>query len=136
MTFKKFFRVSALFLLIYLLPSVLFSDDIKEADKLYRQLDYKYALEIYDKIMKTNPSMDVAQKIANCYRFINNAEAAVIWYKKTLSYPDASADNYKYLADALKQNGKFDEAAINYTTWGQKLQRKLKRQRNKRTFAA
>lgn len=120
MTFKKFFRVAALFLLIYLLPSVLFSDDIKEADKLYRQLDYKYALEIYDKIMKTSPSMDVAQKIANCYRFINNAEAAEIWYKKTLSYPDASADNYKYLADALKQNGKFDEAASNYTTWGQK----------------
>ncbi len=120
MTFKKFFRVAALFLLIYLLPSVLFSDDIKEADKLYRQLDYKYALEIYDKIMKTNPSMDVAQKIANCYRFINNTEAAEIWYKKTLSYPDAPSDNYRYLAEALKQNGKFDEAASNYTTWGQK----------------
>jgi len=120
MTFKKFFRVFSLFLFIYLLPSVLFSDDIKEADKLYRQLDYKYALEIYEKIMNVNPSVEVAQKIANCYRFINNTEAAEIWYNKVIAYPDASADNYKYLAEALKQNGKFDAAAANFKIWGQK----------------
>ncbi|WP_113639651.1 OmpA family protein [Nubsella zeaxanthinifaciens] len=120
MTFKKFFRVFSLFLLIYLLPSVLFSDDIKEADKLYKQLDYKYALEIYEKVMKANPSAEVAQKIANCYRFINNTEAAEIWYKKAVAYPDVPADNYKHLAQALKQNGKFDEAAANFKIWGQK----------------
>ena len=120
MRFKKFFRVLTLFLCIYLLPSVLFSDDIKEADKLYQQLDYKYALEIYEKIMKANPSMEVAQKIANCYRFINNTEAAEAWYKKTTAYSNAAAENYLYLAEALKQNGKFDEAAANFVIWGQK----------------
>ncbi|SOD15017.1 OmpA family protein [Pedobacter xixiisoli] len=120
MAFKKFFRVLALFLIIYLVPSVLFSDDIKEADKLYKQLDYKYALEIYEKIMKDNPSKEVAQKIAHCYRFINNTEAAEAWYKKTLTYPEANPDNYKFLADALKQNGKFDEAGTNYKIWGEK----------------
>lgn len=120
MTFKKFFRFFSLFLLIYLLPSVLFSDDIKQADKLYKQLDYKYALEIYEKIMKTNPSVEVAQKIANCYRFINNTEAAEIWYKRVVDYPEVNADNYKYLAQVLKQNGKFEEAAANFQIWGQK----------------
>ncbi|WAC40770.1 flagellar motor protein MotB [Pedobacter sp. SL55] len=120
MIFRKFFRVLAVFLVIYFVPSVLFSDDIKEADKLYRQLDYKYALEIYEKIMRESPSLDVAQKIANCYRFINNTEAAEIWYKKTLGYPEASSDNYKFLADALKQNGKFEEAVANYKIWGEK----------------
>ncbi|MDQ8006308.1 MAG: OmpA family protein [Pedobacter sp.] len=120
MRLKKFFRVLTLFLCIYLLPSVLFSDDIKEADKLYKQLDYKYALEIYEKIMKANPNMEVAQKIANCYRFINNTEAAEVWYKKTIGYTDAAAENYLYLAEALKQNGKFDEAAANFIAWGQK----------------
>lgn len=120
MMFRKFFRVLAVFIVIYFVPSVLFSDDIKEADKLYRQLDYKYALEIYEKIMRESPSLDVAQKIANCYRFINNTEAAEIWYKKTLGYPEATSDNYKFLAEALKQNGKFDEAAANYKIWGEK----------------
>jgi len=120
MTFKKFFRVLALLLVVSLAPSVLFSDDIKEADKLYKQLDYKYALEIYEKIMKDNPSVEVAQKIASCYRFINNTEAAESWYKKSLSYPAASSDNYKFLAEALKQNGKFEEAAANYKIWGER----------------
>lgn len=121
MTFKKFFRVFALLLIVSLAPSVLFSDDIKEADKLYKQLDYKYALEIYEKIMQANPSMEVAQKIANCYRFINNTEAAEIWYKKALTYPTANSENYKFLAEALKQNGKFEEAAANYKSWGEKV---------------
>lgn len=120
MRLKKIFRATTLFLCIYLLPSVLFSDDIKEADKLYQQLDYKYALEIYEKIMKANPSMEVAQKIANCYRFINNTEAAEAWYKKTTAYTNAAAENYLYLAEALKQNGKFEEAAANFILWGQK----------------
>ncbi|MNJ93202.1 Outer membrane porin F precursor [compost metagenome] len=120
MIFKKFFRVLFLLLIVSLAPSVLFSDDIKEADKLYKQLDYKYALEIYEKIMKDSPSKDVAQKIAHCYRFINNTEAAEAWYKKTLEYPEATSDNYRFLAEALKQNGKFDEAAVNYKIWGEK----------------
>ena len=120
MTLKKFFRVLTLLLIVSLAPSLLFSDDIKEADKLYKQFDYKYALEIYEKIMKDNPSLEVAQKIANCYRFINNTEAAEVWYKKTLSYPEATSDNYKFLADALKQNGKFEEAAGYYKAWGEK----------------
>lgn len=120
MTIKKFFRVFALLLFVSLAPSVLFSDDIKEADKLYKQLDYKYALEIYEKIMKENPSVDIAQKIANCYRFINNTEAAEVWYKKAVSYPNANPDNYKFLAEALKQNGKFDEAAANFKIWGER----------------
>lgn len=126
MRFKQFFRIAGIFLLVYLVPSVLFSDNIKEADKLYRELNYKYALEIYEEVMKTNPSMEVAQRIANCYRFINNTEASEIWYKKVIAYPTATPDNYKYLAEALKQNGKFEEAASNFLVWGQKNPEKLK----------
>jgi outer membrane protein OmpA-like peptidoglycan-associated protein/tetratricopeptide (TPR) repeat protein len=125
MSFKKVSRFIVAFLFIYLVPSVLFSDDIKDADKLYKSLDYKYALEIYEKIMKSNPSMEVAERIANCYRFINNTEAAELWYKKTLTYPNASSENYRYLAEALKQNGKFEEAATNFLIWGEKNQGKI-----------
>lgn len=133
MMFKKVSRIFVVFLLVYLLPSVLFSDDIKKADKLYKRLDYKYALEIYEAVMKNTPSMEVAQKIAHCYRFINNTEAAEIWYKKVLSYPEVTTDNYKYLAEALKQNGKYDEAANTFLAWGEKQPDQLteaKRQAN------
>ncbi len=121
MMLKKFAKVFVVFLFVYFVPSLLFSDDIKDADKFYKELNYKYALEIYENIMKSNPSMEVAQKIAHCYRFINNTEASEIWYLKVLNYPDAAADNFKYLAEAQKQNGKFDQAAANFITWGQKI---------------
>ena len=120
MIFKKIARILAVFLLVYFLPSMLFSDDIKDADKLYKELNYKYALEIYANIMKTNPSAAVAERIANCYRFINNTKASEVWYKRALAYPEASSTNLKYLAEALKQNGKFDEAANNFLVWGSK----------------
>lgn len=123
---KKNVKFLISFSLIYFLPFVLFSDDIKDAEKYYKSLDYKYALEIYEKIMKANPKMEIAERIANCYRFINNTEAAEIWYKKTLTYVDAPVENYRYLADALKQNGKFEEAANNYKTWGELKKEKAK----------
>ncbi|WP_410219665.1 OmpA family protein [Pedobacter sp.] len=122
MSLRKFIRFFFAFLLVYLMPSLLFSDDIKDADKLYKSLDYKFALEIYEKVMQSSPSMEVAEKIANCYRFINNTEKAETWYKKALQYSDAPAYNYKYLADVLKQNGKFEEAERNYLTWGERDQ--------------
>jgi outer membrane protein OmpA-like peptidoglycan-associated protein len=136
--FKRFSRFSLLFVFFYFVPSLLFSDDIKKADKLYQQLDYKYALEIYEKIMRTNPSLDVAERIANCYRFINNTDAAELWYKKVLEYPDATAKNYQYCANALKQNGKYDEAMHYYILWGQKdsaSQEEASRQANMCTVA-
>jgi outer membrane protein OmpA-like peptidoglycan-associated protein/tetratricopeptide (TPR) repeat protein len=123
---KKLSRISVVFVIVYFLPSVLFSDDIKEANKLYQELSYKYALEIYQKIMVSSPSSEVAQRIANCYRFINKSEEAEIWYKKVLGYDNVSSDNYRLLAEALKQNGKFDEAATNFLIWGEKNPDKLK----------
>jgi outer membrane protein OmpA-like peptidoglycan-associated protein len=126
MLLKKVSRFLLVFSLIYFLPSFLFSDDIKDAEKYYKSLDYKYALEIYQKIMKANPKLEIAERIANCYRFINNTEAAEMWYQTTVAYPGAKAINFKYLADAQKQNGKFDEAASNYGVWGEKDNSKSK----------
>lgn len=119
MSLKKVGKFLLVFSVVSLAPSILFSDDIKDAERYYKQLDYKYALEIYEKIMRENPKMEIAERIASCYRFMNNTEAAEIWYKKTLAYPEAPATDYKFLADALKQNGKYEEAASTYRAWGE-----------------
>ncbi len=121
MSFKKFVKIITAFVFVFLAPSVLFSDDIKKAEKYYRSYDFKYALEIYLKIMEANPKMEIAERIANCYRYINDTEQAETWYAKTLAYPNANPQNLKYLADAQKQNEKFDEAAASFKSWGEKL---------------
>ena len=58
--------------IIYLVPFALFSDDLGKANKYYEKYDYKYAMEIYKRVMEKYPTLEVADKLANCYRFINN----------------------------------------------------------------
>jgi outer membrane protein OmpA-like peptidoglycan-associated protein len=65
------------------------------------------------------PSLEVAQKLANSYRFINNTEAAEKAYARVLTFKGNDPINYKYYADALKQNGKFEEAKRNYLLYAQ-----------------
>lgn len=124
MSLKKIVKIITAFVFIFLAPSVLFSDNIKKAEKYYRSYDFKYALEIYLKIMEANPKMEIAERIANCYRYINDTEMAETWYAKTLAYPNADPQNFKYLADAQKQNGKFEQAADSYKNWGEKVPEK------------
>ncbi|MBC8054438.1 MAG: OmpA family protein [Sphingobacteriaceae bacterium] len=125
MKYRKILLASLICSILYFSPRNIFSDNIKQANKFYETYDYKLALDIYQKIMQKKPSLEVAQKIANCYRFINDSKGAEVAYAKVLTFPGADAINYKYYADALKQNGKFEEAKQSYTLYGQKLPSKL-----------
>ena len=121
MKYKKFLLASLLCSVVYFNPEIIFSDNIKDANRYYESYDYKLALNIYEKIMQKKPTLEVAQKLANCYRFINDSQNAEAAYAKVLTFPGADAINYKYYADALKQNGKYEEAKKNYTLFGEKL---------------
>ena len=120
MRFKKVLLACFFCFSIFFFPRNIFSDAIKKADKYYEKYDYKYAIEIYEKVMQKKPSLPVAQKLANCYRFINNTEKAETAYARVLTFQDADPLNYKYYAEALKQNGKFDTAKENYLLLGEK----------------
>ena len=121
MKLKKIVLASLLCSVVYFAPRKIFSDNIKQANQYYEKYDYKLALDIYQKIMLKKPTLEVAQKLANCYRFINDSEGAERAYAKVLTFPAAEAINYKFYADALKQNGKFEDAKKNYQLYGQKL---------------
>lgn len=125
MKHKKLLLASLVCTILYFSPRNIFSDNIKQANKYYETYDYKLALNIYQKIMQKKPSLEVAQKLANCYRFINDSKGAETAYAKVLTFPGANPINYKYYADALKQNGKFEEAKKNYILWGQRQPDKL-----------
>ena len=120
MNYKKILIALVFFLSIYFLPQNVFSDTLEKADKYYEKYDYKFAIELYEKLMQKRPTLNVAQKLANCYRFINNTQAAEDAYAKVLSFQGAEAINYRYYADALKQNAQFDLAKQNYLSYGQK----------------
>ena len=124
MNYRKILIASSFCFFIYFLPQNIFSDNIEKANKYYEKYDYKFAIDLYEKIMKKKPSLEVAQKLANCYRFINNTEAAEQAYLTVLSFPDFDPINYKYFADALKQNSKFTQAKQNYLLYAQAVPQK------------
>ena len=107
-----------LWLTVYLCPSAAFAGDLEKANEYYNTLNYKFAIELYEKVMAKKPSLSVAQKLANCYRFINNTEAAELAYAKVISFDGFAPINFYYYADVLKQNGKYDLAKYNYTMYG------------------
>ncbi len=111
----------ALTLIFYVLPSKLLSDDLGKANKYYEKYDYKYAIEIYKKLLAEKPTLEVAQKLANCYRFINEIDEAEKAYATVLTFPDFDPINYRFYADVLKQNGKYDEAKANYILLAEKI---------------
>ena len=111
-------------IILYLIPLNLLSDDLGKANKYYEKYDYNYAIEIYKKLLDNKPSLEVAQKLANCYRFINNSIEAEKAYKTLLTFPGFEPINYVYLADALKQNAKFEEAKLNYLKYAERLPEK------------
>jgi hypothetical protein len=111
-------------IILYLIPLNLLSDDLGKANKYYEKYDYNYAIEIYKKLLDKKPSLEVAQKLANCYRFINNSIEAEKAYKTLLTFPGFEPINYVYLADALKQNAKFEEAKLNYLKYAERLPEK------------
>ena len=124
----SYYRKSGLTLLvcfvIYFLPQNIFSDSIDKANKYYDKYDYKFAIAIYEKIMLKKPSLEAAQKLANCYRFINSSEQAEKAYAKVFSFEGFDAINYKYYADVLKENGKFNEAQQNYLEYAARVPEK------------
>ena len=108
-------------IILYFFPYKLFSDDLGKANKYYEKYDYQYAIEIYEKLLEQKPNLEVAQKLANCYRFINKSELAEKAYATVLTFPGFDPINYLYYADALKQNAKFERAKLNYLTYAERV---------------
>lgn len=108
-------------IILYFSPNKLFSDDLGKANKYYEKYDYQYAIEIYEKLLEQKPNLDIAQKLANCYRFINKSEFAEKAYASVLTFPGFDPINYLYYADALKQNAKFEQAKLNYLTYAERV---------------
>ncbi len=107
--------------IIYLVPFSLFSDDLDKANKYYEKYDYKYAMEIYKQVMEKNPTVEVAERLANCYRFTSNSIEAEKAYATVLTFPGFNPINYIYYADALKENEKFEQAKRSYLTYAERV---------------
>lgn len=86
-----------------------------QADRLFERYEYFKSLNLYlDLADADNPDIKVIERVADCYRLMNNYEQAEQWYSRIVTYNSIRpVDNY-YYAEALLRNKKFDKAKEQY----------------------
>jgi len=115
-------RLSAILLSIMLLSGIVRAQEQptirQQADKLFERFEYFKSLGLYLKLAdKKYSDGELLERIADCYRNINNYSDAEKWYAKAVSYPGASdAAHYNY-AEVLLRNQKFTEAKKQYQVY-------------------
>lgn len=96
--------------------------DRKTADRLYDELAFAEATEIYKKLLdKKEPNLEMVQRIAHGYRLMNNSKEAEFWYAQVLTFPGAASLNLYFLAEAARRNGNYAKAKQLYLQYGSQI---------------
>lgn len=114
--------IKALFFIIIILLSInqltAQNKKMKRADEVFTAGEYFKASEIYTKLYsKANSKIvkaELAFKLGECYRKMNDPKKAEKWYNRAVKarYQDPMA--VCYLADAMKMNEKYADANVEY----------------------
>lgn len=95
---------------------------LQEADALFNSFQYPLALTAYQKLLdEKQPTLYLTERIAACYRQLNNAKAAERWYQRVILFPEADPTAWRYAADAARENGNYEQARQLYQQYGQRL---------------
>jgi len=106
-------KLTAICLLLLALATVACAQEqpgIKQqADNAYDRYEYYKSLNLYLQIAdKSKVSIQVIERLADCYRNLNMYADAETWYEKAIVDPKASKIDHFYYAEILLRNGKFD----------------------------
>lgn len=94
----------------------------EEAQKAYKKMQYVRALELYLKaLQKDTASILIKEKIAHCYRKLQDTENAEIWYAKVVHSPITDPEDKIYYAQALASNNKHAEAQLWYNAYAKQV---------------
>lgn len=91
------------------------ADKAFETGRYFEAIDlYKYA---YAKARDKEQKAEIVFMTAECYRLIQDNRQSEIWYNKAIKrrYPNPIA--ILYLADALRANGNYEEAQVEYKNY-------------------
>jgi peptidoglycan-associated lipoprotein len=91
------------------------------ADKAFDSGDYYDAITLYKKAYtkeKNKPKKaEIIFKVAESYRKTNDYKNQEVWYGKAVKAKIKNPNATLYLAHALKYNGKYDEAIVQYEAY-------------------
>jgi peptidoglycan-associated lipoprotein len=127
----KFIRILIAGLILgMVLPSGVYAQKKRTqvADQAFLEQHYTVALDrykkAYSKVRKDKSEKSrIAYQIAECYRLINDTKKAEAAYQRVIrmKYQRKEPLAYLYLADAMKSNGKYEEAITEYNNYAEKV---------------
>ncbi|TKC04469.1 OmpA family protein [Pedobacter frigoris] len=81
------------------------------ANQLYKDYEYANAASIYLRLADVKkPKLTDLERLADCFRKMNDYEAAENWYARVIQYPESKADNLLAYGAILKANARYDKA--------------------------
>lgn len=91
---------------------------IQLADNLFDRYEYFRSLAIYLELAnKNNPKLHAVERVADCYRLMNDYDKAEEWYSKAVAFGETDAIDHYYYAEILLRNKKFNEAREQYKAY-------------------
>lgn len=107
------------FLLVMVSGSLLYAQELTsrrtQADRLFDRAEYFRSLNLYLKLSEVdNPPVAVLERIADCYRLMNNYEQAEDWYSRLSNTKGINPADIFYYAEVLLRNKKIDKAREQY----------------------
>jgi len=92
------------------------------ADRLFERYEYYKSLQLYlDLTKKDKPDVNVIERVAKCYRLMNDDEHAEQWYSTALNYTTADVTDIYFYAEELLRNQKLEEAREQYKRYYSKV---------------
>jgi OOP family OmpA-OmpF porin len=90
------------------------------ADRAFERYEYYRSLNLYlELIGKVHYQVHDVERIADCYRLMNDYANAEVWYSRLMNEPQASLNVIYYYAEALLHNHKFEAAKTQYKIYYQ-----------------
>lgn len=94
----------------------------QQADVLFNRFEYYNAARLYLPLAeRKNPDVKLLEKLADCYRMMNDYDQAEQWYGKAIENQKARPMSHYYYAEALQRNKKFDLAKAQYRSYNSLL---------------
>ncbi|WP_257668783.1 OmpA family protein [Parapedobacter tibetensis] len=83
----------------------------QRAEEHYLKYEYSHAIALYLNLVDgRKPRLRDLERLAVCYKKLNDYESAENWYARVVQHEDSDAENLIRYGDVLKSNGKYDVA--------------------------
>lgn len=114
----KIFKSRVLYTLLVLCAGInAKSQELEEANKYYADYQYDFAIPHFLKAIDKKPTREIIEKLADCYRLVNDSKEAENWYGRALTLDSTRQMVRYYYAEALRNNGKYDEAYMHFSRY-------------------